>query len=100
PDSGTGAGHGRGLPIQAKHDRCVSRGAPACHPCYPKTTARRTEQLASGWTDQRNDFAFVTAVDPEVCAVNRNDAVAWEQLAHANEAEICEIRVAVPIAAG
>lgn len=48
--------------------------------------------------DQRDRLALVPAIDAEILAIHGNDAVLWEKLAHADQAEIGEIRRAIGIA--
>jgi hypothetical protein len=50
-------------------------------------------------TDERDRFPFVPAINAEIFAVYCDDAVARVQLAHADEAKIGEIWVAIALAA-
>src|ERR1700722_16402346 len=49
---------------------------------------------------QRDGFALVAAVDPKIVIVHRNDRVARIEFAHAHQAKIGEIRMAVGVAEG
>ncbi len=50
-------------------------------------------------TDKRDGFAFVSPVDAEIFAIHCDDTVAGVKLAHADEAKIGKIGLAVAIAA-
>jgi hypothetical protein len=50
-----------------------------------------------GRADQGNGFALVTAIDEEVFAIHRDDAVLRVQLAHPDQAEVRQVGVAIGI---
>jgi hypothetical protein len=65
----------------------------------PDPAALAWFELSFGRTNYGNSFALVPAVDPEIIIVNRDDAVAGIELAHANEAKVGQIGLAVGITA-
>jgi hypothetical protein len=54
---------------------------------------------SSGWHDQRDDLAPVASINAEI-AVHGDDPVVREQLAHADEAEVGEVGMAIRMAPG
>ena len=64
---------------------------------YRRNTLRH--QLRMRRTDKGNGFAFVSPVDAEIFAIHRDDAVVGVKLAHADEAKIGQIGLAVAVAA-
>lgn len=48
--------------------------------------------------DERNRVAFVASVNPEVSTIHGDDAVFWKKLAHADQAKIGEVGLAVTVA--
>ena len=64
-----------------------------CHPPSPRLRPGR-QKLATGWRDERDDFAFVSPIDAKVF-VHGDDTVLWMQLAHPNETEIGKVRFAI-----
>ena len=55
-------------------------------------------QLRLRRADQGNRFALVTAVNVEVLAIDRNDAVLGKKLVQANQAQIGQIGLTVGVA--
>lgn len=49
---------------------------------------------------QRDDFSLIAAVVLEILPVDRDHAVSWMKLTHADEAEVREVRLPVCVSAG
>ena len=49
--------------------------------------------------DKGDRFALVPSIDAKILVIDSDNAVAWIKLAHANEAKVSEIGLAVGIAA-
>lgn len=66
------------------------QGRVRAHRGLPESVVRRT--------DERNDFALVSSVDPGVLAIDCNHGELGVQLAHANEAQISRFRLSLHVA--
>jgi hypothetical protein len=50
------------------------------------------------WRDERNRVAFVASIDSKIGAIHGDNAVFWIELAHADQAKIGEVGLAVTVA--
>jgi hypothetical protein len=50
------------------------------------------------WRDERNRVAFVASIDSKIGTIHGDDAVFWKNFAHANQAKIGEVGLAVTVA--
>ena len=53
---------------------------------------------SGGWTNDGDDFAFVSTVDAKIRFVDGKDGVFWKQFTHANQAKVGEIGMTISIA--
>src|SRR5262245_54396972 len=64
---------------------------------FPQTCVPPSRSLRR--IDKGDRFALVPSIDAKILVIDSDNAVAWIKLAHANEAKVSEIGLAVGIAA-
>src|SRR5882672_8246153 len=70
-----------------------SRGIDSARATWSSTRDAKLDVARSWRADERNGFAFVSPVNAKIRPIDSDDRVLWVKLAHADDAEIGEIRL-------